>query len=673
MRASPRSNPRHGFVSGRSRLVFGLLLVFILGGAAVLRFYRLDAQSFWNDEGNSARIAERSLDLIVEGAAGDVHPPGYYLLLHAWRASFGQSEFALRSLSVAAGLALVILTGLLGRYVFGPVAGIAAAFLGALSPLAIYYSQEARMYSLLGALSAGSMLVAFCILDRVGHAPAGHDTSRELLPLAAYVLANAAGLYTHYAFIFVLVAHNAVFCLRWLSAWHWSAPDWRGLGMWAAAQLGAGVLFLPWVPAAMNAAGWSSAGGGYELGAALLDVLRVLVVGITQSIGGATLALGAASVLLIAGLWPGAEGRGGGHHVRRWIGVRALVIYLLVPLALFFGFDLYKPAWLKFLVVLLAPFHVLTAHGIANVGALVSRALGLEHTHDRCVRVAVSAALMVVVALLAYPSLHNLYFDEAYARDNYRQLAADIREMRRPGDAIVLNAPNQWEVFTYYYPDRDVYPAPYHPGPERAASFLSPLIERYDRLFVLYWGDAESDPRRRVASWLAQHAYKASDQWYGDVRLATYGVAPLPAEPAVSSEAVFGERILLQGYTVVGDVFAPADVVPVTLFWEALDQIDEPYKVSVQMLDESGRGRLVSQIDTVPGDGLAPTTSWEAGMAQADRYGVLVPAGGSPGRYRLIAAVYHQVSGERLPVVVDGEGLGDHLSLGHIAVGASQE
>ncbi|HUV90334.1 MAG TPA: hypothetical protein VMY80_11825, partial [Anaerolineae bacterium] len=49
-----------------------LLLLALLLLASFLRFYRLDAQSFWNDEGNSARIAERPVDLILEGAEGDI-------------------------------------------------------------------------------------------------------------------------------------------------------------------------------------------------------------------------------------------------------------------------------------------------------------------------------------------------------------------------------------------------------------------------------------------------------------------------------------------------------------------------------------------------------------------------------------------------------------------------
>ncbi len=37
-----------------------ILLVLILALAAFLRFYLLDGQSFWNDEGNSVRIAEKN-------------------------------------------------------------------------------------------------------------------------------------------------------------------------------------------------------------------------------------------------------------------------------------------------------------------------------------------------------------------------------------------------------------------------------------------------------------------------------------------------------------------------------------------------------------------------------------------------------------------------------------
>ena len=91
------------------------LLVAILLLAFGLRVHNLEVQSFWNDEGNSARLSERSIPLIIEGTASDIHPPLYYLLLNQWRKLAGDSEFGLRSLSLFAGLLVVPLTFVLGK------------------------------------------------------------------------------------------------------------------------------------------------------------------------------------------------------------------------------------------------------------------------------------------------------------------------------------------------------------------------------------------------------------------------------------------------------------------------------------------------------------------------------------------------------------------------------
>jgi hypothetical protein len=269
-----------------------------------------------------------------------------------------------------------------------------------------------------------------------------------------------------------------------------------------------------------------------------------------------------------------------------------------------------------------------------------------------------------MLAILLLPSLRNLYFNPAYARDDYRQLAADVAALARPNDGVILNAPNQWEVFTYYYPDREVHPAPYRPGPDEVEAFLAPLIERYRRLFVLYWGDTESDPQRLVETWLAAHAYQAQTRWYGSVRLATYGVAPRPQEPAVTLDAQFGAHIRLRGYALTGDQFAPGDILPVTLFWETQAPIPERYKVTVQLLD--GVGQLVTQRDTEPGDGLAPTTTWKPNQVLKDRCGLSLPADLPSGRYGLIVGLYHIATGERLPVTLGGEPVGDHLFVDNV-------
>ena len=66
-----------------------LALILLLLLATGLRFHNIDAQSFWNDEGNSARLSERSVRLIIEGTASDVHPPLYYLILRGYRELVG--------------------------------------------------------------------------------------------------------------------------------------------------------------------------------------------------------------------------------------------------------------------------------------------------------------------------------------------------------------------------------------------------------------------------------------------------------------------------------------------------------------------------------------------------------------------------------------------------------
>ena len=136
-----------------------LLLLLILALAAGLRFYNLGSQSLWSDEGNSAALATRSLVQIAQDAAHDIHPPLYYWLLRLWTSVFGLSEFALRSLSAVLGTLLVLVIYGLGARLFNRTTGLAAAFIAAIAPFQVYYSQEARMYILVALEAALAALL----------------------------------------------------------------------------------------------------------------------------------------------------------------------------------------------------------------------------------------------------------------------------------------------------------------------------------------------------------------------------------------------------------------------------------------------------------------------------------------------------------------------------------
>jgi len=107
---------------------------------------------------------------------------------------------------------------------------------------------------------------------------------------------------------------------------------------------------------------------------------------------------------------------------------------------------------------------------------------------------------------------------------------------------------------------------------------------------------------------------------------------------------------------------APADILQITLFWEALEPIQQRYKLFLHLLDASGA--LVAQRDSEPGGGLALTTVWELGQIQVDNHGLLIPADTPAGEYQLILGWYElEDPAARLPISLGGESLGDSLTL----------
>jgi 4-amino-4-deoxy-L-arabinose transferase-like glycosyltransferase len=125
-----------------------------------LRFYRLGANSLWIDELATLDLASHSLsDILRLSSSANFVPPLYFLLVHGALQVFGESEVTLRLLSAAAGIATIPVVWLLTRDMTGNrlTADLAATLL-ALNPLHLWYSQEARPYSLLLFFSCCALL-----------------------------------------------------------------------------------------------------------------------------------------------------------------------------------------------------------------------------------------------------------------------------------------------------------------------------------------------------------------------------------------------------------------------------------------------------------------------------------------------------------------------------------
>jgi hypothetical protein len=631
--------------------------------ATALRFHRLEVQSFWNDEGNSARLSERPVALIVEGTASDIHPPLYYLMLRGWRELLGESEFGLRAMSAFLGVGLVAVTYGLSRRILDhrrEMLAILAAIFVAINPALIYYSQEARMYELMAFLAALSTLLLIALLQK---------RRRRAVIALGYTACVAAGLYTHYFFPVVLVVQFLIVVIMVLPALlrrseSWKTPRIQAGLIWLGAIVVAMLIYAPWLPIFWRQAGGRESARGLIL-TFFADSNLWLSFGSTLALVDALFPLMAFGILLLLGLlalW---------NRPRRAILISALLLGILVPLLLMWAVGTTQPSFYKFMLMAIPPLSLLAALGIW---------LGWQEIGSKAFNLFRKLLVILLVATVVWGagrSLWNMYYDPAYARADYRAMAERIAVEAHPNAGVILNAANQWEVFTYYHqeegpealsPSAPVYPIPRsYPDPAAIDAELSEITTQHDRIYALFWGEAERDPERLVERWLDENAFKAGEEWVGDVRFVTYAV---PAEPIdemeTSRDVLFGQQIMLSGYSLLSEELIPGEIVQLTLFWQTDAQVDQRYKVFLHLVDENGQ--IVAQRDSEPGGGLALTNTWRPGEIVKDNHGLLVPAATDPGRYTLLLGLY-DISDPtiRLPIET-ADGLVDALPLAVISV-----
>jgi 4-amino-4-deoxy-L-arabinose transferase-like glycosyltransferase len=753
--------------------------------AAALRWFRIDAQSLWYDEGISAHQLTRSFLEIVRAAAQDTHPPLYYWTLKAWGETIGSSELGLRSLSAVGGLLAVVLTFFIGRRLFGTLAGTLAALLLATAPLAVYYSQEVRMYA---QVTAVGLLAVYAYVLRKNW---------------LYVVAGIATLYTQYLGAALLIAINLHAVIFWRSR---SRREW---GVWLGANVIVALAFLPWLPTFIDQQSHSlntsprtvqglfvdtltAYGGGIAhgdpylaygaalvvlalLGAAIIFVQRTtppLQRTIPPQGSGGTAEPGAArqpaasnpqrgaqdpalaAERIVPEPAPNAErgtlpepvlnaergtlpepvlnaergtlpepvlnaergtlpepvlnvergtlpepglnaergtlpepglnaergtlpelvlnAEGGtlpapapspqhdsplprrSPSARRGAQVPSaergtlLLLVWLMPLALVIGLGLRSGLYeVRYLVVSLPGLALLAGVALSRLG--------------RFPVVAVALGFLAVVP--AASGLWQQYFDPALARDDYRDLVADIERGARPTDAVILSAPNQSEVFNYYYHGSLAtigLPAQRPIDPEDTLRRLAAIRAQYDRVWLVSWAMNEADPRGVTATWLAQNGFQATHEWYGGVQLALIGFGPANAA-AQSVGATLDNGIVLEDYRLASRSLKPGETLALTLDWRA-DQapIADRWKVFTHLLDSGSQ--VVAQRDAEPADNLRPTTTWQPGERIEDNYGIVVPADLPAGSYTLEIGMYDGETRARF------NGEGDHMVLGEIQV-----
>jgi mannosyltransferase len=130
--------------------LFACILIALVAVGGWLRFSGLPQRDLWLDENCTFYAVHRLFDWPADGPDPRrelAHIP-YFATLHLWTRLTGESPWGLRSFSAMCGTVLVAVMGLVGARLLGRGAGLVAAALTAVSPIAVYYGQEARVYSL---------------------------------------------------------------------------------------------------------------------------------------------------------------------------------------------------------------------------------------------------------------------------------------------------------------------------------------------------------------------------------------------------------------------------------------------------------------------------------------------------------------------------------------------
>ena len=140
---------------------------------------------------------------------------------------FGKNEVIIRTPSAIFGIGTILVTYLLAKNLYDNKTGLIAACLASFSPLLIYFSQMARMYSQFVFLSIISIFFVVLIIKK-----------KRLIFYLAYILSTTLCLYTHFFSLYLLMAENIFMFLSW-------KRKKESLKLWIISQSFILILFLP--------------------------------------------------------------------------------------------------------------------------------------------------------------------------------------------------------------------------------------------------------------------------------------------------------------------------------------------------------------------------------------------------------------------------------------------
>lgn len=381
--------------------------------AALLRLYRLDAESLWLDEAFSVVTGRASLETLLRQTSEDFHPPLYFVLLHAWMAVTDGSGWSARLLSVVFSVATVGAASWAGRTLADRTTGLVAGVLLAISVFQIEFAQEARMYALVACLATVSTVALVQMAQEHGAGPEAPSGASPWPPIVsrwwwAYAATSTLLLYTHAYSVFVFIAH----AIAVASAWRGDVRGRRLAERWFTAMLVPAAAFLAWLPIFAQQF-WVVQRGFWIPAPTWTDVASP----IRTYAGSDALTWILAPLAALGFVRIIRQPRPGGSIIApAWLVAAWLLMPIVLPLVLSF---VSAPVFLpKYTIAASVAFALAAAAGIAWLPRLLRG--------------------VVLIVILAFAGQALQAFYQAPRKDNWRQTVGDVAAMARPGDAMVF-------------------------------------------------------------------------------------------------------------------------------------------------------------------------------------------------------------------------------------------
>jgi len=603
----------------KSRFRLFLLLLTLL--AAFLRLHHLDVQSLWYDEGVTARVSQMGVAELARWTANDIQPPLYYLLLNAWLRLFhpwpGNIAYLMRFISVGFGVLLVPLVGVMARKLWDDCAGILTAFVVAISPLMVYYSQEARMYAMLiflVALAAWWVIMLLSHNTHQGIKPDANAERKRLFFLGLYALTGLAAMYTHYFAGFALLA----LALYWGHVWIRENRNPRALAGFALANIIILVGYLPWLPAMLqrfriDSSYWA---GELKIGEALLHTFDNFTTGAREVFAEEAAQFwlpwfGIAVLLWLAGL----------VFVRRRKDQRPLALllhWLLIPPALILFLAWRTPKFNPRYLLISWPAWALLIGGGA---AALWQPRWLRRGWAQTVARGLAVLTLLLVTTTSALGLDNWYNNPNFAKSSWREAILHVAAYRQDDEAVLLvsghaypifdtywppDVPEQWQISRFRLPEIDILDVNQVLGWQESARALNNDLSGYGGVWVFLWQDEVVDPAHVVTIQLQRYAQEQPVPAFAFLGLRHFRLPPdfhVPEQPPVT---LAGKRFA-SGLELVGIEETDAGL---WLYWRA-NNSDLP-DVKMNLTLEKDGDRLLTLDQRVLGYEF-PTTRWNAG------------------------------------------------------------